>query len=184
MGIVRAMGFLSKAILGTLKKLQSQYRTQSGTMTMSGMCIGPFATAAGCSVETVRFYEREGLLQAAPRSEGNYRIYGDEQLSRLRFIRRCRSLDMTHAEIRHLLVALDSPRSECGDVNRLLDDHIVHVERRLEELAALRRDLVDLRHQCAAIQPARDCGILQTLNDGVVKSIEPGAGHVRGVHGS
>lgn len=150
---------------------------------MSGMRIGALANAAGCSVETVRFYEREGLLRPAPRTDGNYRVYGDAELSRLRFIRRCRSLDMTHEEIRDLLAALDSPRSQCGDVNNLLDAHIGHVEQRLDELGALRRDLVELRHRCSGIQPTEDCGILQALSEGAVGTADDGKGHVHRTHG-
>ena len=62
---------------------------------MNGLKIGELAAACGCGAETVRYYEREGLLSAAARSDGNYRLYGPEQIHRLTFIRHCRSLDMT-----------------------------------------------------------------------------------------
>ena len=67
------------------------------------MKIGELASGTGTPVETIRYYEREGLLPAAARTEGNYRVYGQEHAQRLLFVRRCRSLDMTLQEIRALL---------------------------------------------------------------------------------
>lgn len=73
------------------------------------MKIGVLAKQADCPVETVRYYEREGLLPAPARTEGNYRLYSSEHLERLTFIRNCRTLDMTLDEIRRLLALMDSP---------------------------------------------------------------------------
>ena len=73
------------------------------------MRIGDLAQATLCPVETIRYYEREGLLPAPARSGGNYRLYGTQHVERLRFIRNCRSLDMTHDEIRTLLAFRDGP---------------------------------------------------------------------------
>jgi len=104
---------------------------------MTGMKIGELARLAGSNVETIRYYEREGLLPIPGRSEGNYRIYGPMHQERLTFIRHCRGLDMTLDEIRTLLHFKESPEENCGEVNRLLDDHIGHVVRRIGELQAL-----------------------------------------------
>ena len=76
------------------------------------MKIGELATLTRTQVETIRYYEREGLLPAAPRSDGNYRIYGPEHAERLAFIRQCRSLDMAINEIRVLLRFKDSPSAD------------------------------------------------------------------------
>ncbi|NYT81052.1 Cd(II)/Pb(II)-responsive transcriptional regulator [Alcaligenaceae bacterium] len=127
------------------------------------MKIGELARAANCGTETIRFYEKEGLLPAPDRTEGNYRNYRDEHLERLRFICNCRSLDMTHDEIRQLLRFADDPDSGCGPVNQLLDEHIGHVDIRLKELRALRSLLVDLRHRCAQADSIAHCGIIQGL---------------------
>lgn len=91
------------------------------------MQIGELARATGLSIQAIRFYERERLVPEAPRSEGNYRIYGTPHAERLGFIRRCRSLDMALNEIRTLLGFKDSPRENCAKVNPLHDDHIGHV---------------------------------------------------------
>ncbi len=127
------------------------------------MKIGELAAAANCGAETIRFYEKEGLLPAPHRSENNYRRYDRSHLERLRFIRNCRTLDMTHNEIRSLLAFMDQPRRDCGPVNALLDEHISHVDVRLAELQRLRTQLLDLRKLCANPHAIEDCGILHGL---------------------
>lgn len=127
------------------------------------MKIGELARATRCSVETVRYYEREGLLPSPARTGGNYRLYGAAHVDRLRFIRHCRSLDMSHDEIRTLLAFRDAPEQRCGEVNALLERHIGHVAGRIDELHALERELKHLRARCRAVQMARDCGIMRSL---------------------
>lgn len=127
------------------------------------MKIGDLAQATFCPVETVRYYEREGLLPAPARSSGNYRLYGAAHVERLRFIRHCRSLDMTHEGIRSLLAFRDAPEKQCDAVNALLDQHIGHVTQRIDELKLLARELKELRSECRAVRTARDCGIMRSL---------------------
>ena len=127
------------------------------------MKIGELAQAARCSVETIRFYEKAGLLPEPARTEGNYRQYGEAHLDRLRFIRNCRTLDMAHDEIRALLGMVDHPGRDCGPINHLLDEHIEHVDIRLRELQHLREQLLSLREQCGAAQAVDACGIVQGL---------------------
>lgn len=127
------------------------------------MKIGELARAANCGTETIRFYEKEGLLPKPARTEGNYRSYRGEHLERLRFIRNCRTLDMTHDEIRTLLAFVDRPQDNCEPVNTLLDEHIVHVDTRLAELQRLRTQLQGLRLQCANTHTVEDCGIIHGL---------------------
>lgn len=125
--------------------------------------IGELAGRAGCTVETIRYYERAGLLTEPRRSEGNYRLYDETQLDRLSFVLRCRSLDMTLDEIRTLLLFCDAPSGSCEGVNDLLDAHIAHVAARVAELGRLEKQLKNLRRQCGKAQQAKDCGILQSL---------------------
>lgn len=129
----------------------------------TGMRIGELARATLCPVETVRYYEHEGLLPAPKRSDGNYRLYGPDHVERLRFIRHCRSLDMTHEEIRTLLAFRDAPQKKCDEVNALLDEHIGHVARRIGELKDLERQLRALRNRCRAVRAARHCAIMRSL---------------------
>lgn len=148
------------------------------------MKIGELAGVTGTQVETIRYYEREGLLAAPARTGGNFRIYANVHAERLSFIRRCRSLDMTLAEIRALLRFKDAPTENCGDVNTLLDAHIGHVAAHIRELRGLEKQLKSLRERCREAQDAAHCGILNELSqisrDGATK----GVGHMRGVHGS
>lgn len=128
--------------------------------------IGDLAERAGCLVETIHYYERKGLLPEPARSKGNYRLYTDEHAEQLRFIRHCRSLDMTLDEIRELLKFRNTPEKNCSDVNALLDRHIDHVSDRIEELKRLEIQLQELRTKCHRVSAAKDCGILQELAAG------------------
>ncbi|PTS86120.1 Cd(II)/Pb(II)-responsive transcriptional regulator [Pseudomonas sp. HMWF032] len=141
------------------------------------MKIGMLAKLADCPVETVRYYEREGLLSAPARTEGNYRLYSSEHLERLTFIRNCRTLDMTLDEIRRLLALMDHPEPNCEGVNSLVDEHIRHVQARVTSLLALQQQLIDLRHRCASEQGVEACGILQQLNSSGGVSALPDDGH-------
>lgn len=147
------------------------------------MKIGELAAASDTAVETVRYYEREGLLPAPARTQSNYRLYGDVHLARLQFIRYCRGLDMSLDEIRVLLRFKDSPHENCAQVNAVLDEHIGHVSRRIRELRALENELRGLRAQCQEARAAQECGILERLAQA---SITPKKGaavrHLKGVH--
>lgn len=112
------------------------------------MKIGALAQVAQTTVETVRYYEKEGLLPAASRTVGNFRVYGAAHLERLRFIRNCRALDMSHTEIRTLLGLADEPSAGCGAVNAVLDQHMGHVDERIRELMHLKKQLTLLRQRC------------------------------------
>jgi Cd(II)/Pb(II)-responsive transcriptional regulator len=149
------------------------------------MKIGELARSTGTPVETVRYYEREGLLPAPARSEGNYRQYGAAQVERLGFIRNCRALDMTLDEIRVLLRFRDAPADNCAGVNTLLDGHIVHVADRIAELQALEKQLRRLRTQCRKVEAAADCGILGELSKRTPRNEHGGpvaVAHPRGSH--
>jgi Cd(II)/Pb(II)-responsive transcriptional regulator len=128
------------------------------------MKIGELAKATHTQVETIRYYEREGLLPKTVRTEGNYRIYGVEHLDRLSFIRNCRGLDMTLDEIRALLGYKDSPPDDCSDVNVLIDEHIEHVAVRIKELKQLQKQLIELRKSCSGIGSVDQCGVLTELS--------------------
>lgn len=130
------------------------------------MKIGELAIAGRCDIQTVRYYERSGLLPAPDRTSSNYRAFGPGHLERLQFIRRCRSLDMSLGEVRVLLGFVDAPDRDCGEVNRLLDERLGQVEARIEQLRLLGLQLRRLRGQCRKVRAARDCGILAELGLG------------------
>lgn len=129
------------------------------------MKIGELAQRSGCPVETVRYYERIGLLPPPGRGANNYRSYGESHAQRLQFVRHCRALDIGLDEIRLLLAARDRPEQDCTDVNALLDRHIERVAGKIAELAALERQLQQLRGCCVATNAAHACGILHALSE-------------------
>lgn len=134
------------------------------------MKIGELAKATGCEVETIRYYEREGLLPPPPRSEGNYRNYGEQHVEHLSFIRHCRSLGMSLDDVRTLQHFQAHPESACDEVDAMLDRQLKETQRRIEALQRLRTQLQSLRSACRSHLTARDCGILQNLQSGAVNS--------------
>jgi len=148
------------------------------------MKIGELATLSSTAVETIRYYEREGLLPPPARTGGNFRDYEAVHLERLQFVRHCRSLDMSLDEVRVLLRFKDEPSADCGDVNALLDEHIGHVTRRIKELRQLEKQLKELRQRCGDERSADQCGILAGLSaaaqDGIQSEKE--VSHLRSVH--
>lgn len=127
------------------------------------MRIGELATATGVDVETIRYYEKVGLLSNPARSSNGYRAYGNEHLERLAFIRHCRALDIPLAEIQRLLTFVAHPQFDCGEIDELIDAQLLKVRARLTSLQALEQQLVALRSRCETRHLAGECGILHEL---------------------
>ncbi len=127
------------------------------------MKIGEIARQSGVGVETIRYYEKIGLLPAPDRDVSGYRHYRPSHLRRLLFIKRCRNLDMAQEEIRELVRLADQPNADCTRVDALLDRHLHHVRERLEELHSLERTLADLQQACSEGRTVAECGILGGL---------------------
>lgn len=145
------------------------------------MKIGEIAQASACPIETIRYYEREGLLPPAVRSSGNYRIYSAIHLERLNFIRRCRSLDMSLGEIRRLFQLRDSNTPDCAAIDNLVSTHLSHVESRMRELRALKKQLRELLDACASPGQMASCGVLKGLSAGAAKTGHK-VSHLPGTH--
>ena len=147
--------------------------------------IGELARRTQFPVETIRYYEREGLLPHPTRTAGNYRLYGSAHLERLTFILNCRSLDMALEEIRQLLGFRDAPLDNCAAAHALIDAHITHVATRLIELKSLARQLRALRRRCRPARAPQEGGILDGLERAAAgtrlkrKSMQ----HIRATHG-
>ena len=127
------------------------------------MRIGELAAATGVDVETVRFYEKQGMLVAPKRAANGYRVYSHGQLQRLAFIRHCRALDIPLADIRQLLGFLDKPASDCADIDQLIEAQLLRVRARLQSMHALERQLTELRKTCDNRHAVAKCGILHEL---------------------
>ncbi len=128
------------------------------------MKIGELAKNSGCSIQTIRYYERENLIPVPGRSEGNYRVYNQSALNQLLFIKHCRSLDLTLKEIKLLLELKNTPDACCEDVNNMIDIHIDQVNIRIKELTALKQQLSELREACTDNLTIENCGILSNLD--------------------
>ncbi|SRR5581483_10776734 len=127
------------------------------------MRIGDLARQAGVEVQTVRYYEREGLLEAPARTQSGYRMYGPQHLERLNLVRHCRSLDMSLAEIKRLIDLSSNASVSCDEVDALVRGHLEKVRAKREVLEALEVRLSALSAQCASGQRVADCGILGEL---------------------
>ncbi len=133
------------------------------------MRIGELARRTGCRPDTIRYYEKEGLLAEPARSDGNYRLYDATHLARLTFIRNCRALEMNLGEIRALLALLDGAAGDCAEVRAVLDAHIGQITERIGRLQVLMAQLSALRDCCTGGSPVEQCGIIRELT-----TAEPG----------
>jgi len=129
------------------------------------MKIGQLSALTDISIQTIRFYEKEGLLGVASRGDNNYRLYDDAAQRQVLFIKHCRNLGLALDEVRVLLEVKTTPEAGCGEVNAIVDAHIQEVDARLQELTDLRRQLAALRTKCHSDQSAKDCGILRELSE-------------------
>lgn len=129
------------------------------------MRIGELAKRTNCDVETIRYYEKSGLLDEPGRNNNGYREYQAEHLERLQFIRHCRSLQMGLPGIQVLLGLKNNPSAGCQSVDVLLDGHIARVREQMKALQMLEEQLVMLRQQCQGPHSVEQCGILQNLNE-------------------
>ncbi|HIJ62130.1 MAG TPA: helix-turn-helix domain-containing protein [Rhodospirillaceae bacterium] len=131
-----------------------------------GLGIGDLAKVSGVKVETVRYYERIGLLAPPERTDAGYRRYQKEAIRHLSFIRRGRGLGFTIDEIRVLLKLAEHPDQACADANRLAVEHLVGVQQKIEDLTRLRDELLRIS-QCEGHVVA-ECRIIGALTDKIV----------------
>lgn len=127
------------------------------------MKISDLSRATGVDVETVRYYEKAGLLDKPARLANGYRHYGPAHLEQLSFIRHCRALDMPLADIKRLLDYAAGEKDLAGDIDRLIAGQLARVRARLDSMRALERQLSTLKAHCDADHAKHECGILQEL---------------------
>ncbi len=134
-------------------------------MMSTELLIGELANAADVGVETIRFYEREGLLPEPPRSDAGYRLYDTEAVRRVRFVRKAKELGFTLRETKDLLELRVTDASTCDDVAERARRKIIAVEDRIGELNRVRRVLHDLVEACATRAETTECPILEVLDE-------------------
>ena len=126
------------------------------------MRIGELAKATGTKAETIRYYEREGILPAADRTDSNYRDYSDNHLAALTFVRRARQLGFSMAQVRELLALSDRADKPCQEVDELVHNQLEEVERKLLDLSSLRDELRLMLRSCEA-NSIGECRIVESL---------------------
>jgi len=124
--------------------------------------IGEVARLVGLKIETIRFYEAEGLIGRASRTAGNYRLYDDTQIERLSFVRRARDLGFTLEQVRELLALSGDPRGSCANVDAIATVHLREIDRKLIDLQALKNELLR-RLDCCERTTVADCQIIEAL---------------------
>ncbi len=128
------------------------------------MKIGELSKATGTNIETIRYYERIGLLPAPLRTSANYRSYGEAHRARLAFVRHSRELGFTIEEIRSLLDLSDHPERDCGEADRIATSHLMQVERKIAQLDSLREELTRIVGRCRG-GSAADCRVIEALGN-------------------
>lgn len=132
---------------------------------MQAMTVGKLAKRTGVAVETLRYYERRGLLPQAERTESGYRLFRPEAVQRLRFIRRAQTLGFSLDEISELLSLSDDPERSAAEVKMRTRDKIADIELRIQDLQRMKQALVQLDRSCSGHGSTLDCPILASLGE-------------------
>lgn len=132
---------------------------------MEGLTTGALASQGGVNLETVRYYERRGLLPKPPRTLAGYRTFDLEAVRRLRFIKQAQGLGFSLKEIKELLALRVDPRTSCADVRRRAEEKIADIEEKLRALRTMKRVLVRLAAACRGRGPVSACPILEALEE-------------------
>jgi MerR family mercuric resistance operon transcriptional regulator len=126
------------------------------------LTIGALSKRTGCNIETIRYYERIGLIPKPPRTEGGHRVYDEDQLKRLTFIRRSRELGFTLDQVRGLLGLVDGGDYTCAEVNAFTLGHRDEIRRKIADLRKLEKVLTDMASQCDG-GAVPDCPVIDAL---------------------
>ena len=133
-------------------------------MMRRGVPIGEAARRSGVKVPTIRYYEQIGILPALPRTGSNRRLYGQDDLRRLRFIRHARELGFSIGSIRTLLELHDHPDQSCAAADAIARDRLAEIDQRIASLTALKGELQRMITQCARGRVA-ECRVIESLAD-------------------
>jgi len=131
---------------------------------MNGLTIGEVAKHAHVRIETLRYYERMGLVAPPPRNGANYRLYPEETVRRVQFIKRAQELGFSLREITELLALRATPETPCADIRTRALDKITAIEEKIRELRAMKHALTQLVAECSGQGEITDCPILASLD--------------------
>lgn len=129
------------------------------------MKIGKLSKVSGCSIQTIRYYEKENLISNPNRTEGNFRLYDMNSLKELEFVKHCRSLNIPLSDIKKLIELKQSPEESCSSVNALIDEQLKLVNQRMIELKSLKKELQKMANSCSSDNSIDQCGIIKSLNN-------------------
>jgi len=127
------------------------------------LLIGELARIADCKVQTIRYYEQIGILPGSTRTQGGHRLYGPQEVQRLRFVRRSRDLGFSLEEVRNLLSMADNREGDCGAVDKIASRHLTEVREKIKQLGALEKELQRMVTGCRRGKVA-DCRIINALS--------------------
>ena len=130
---------------------------------MNGLTRGRLAKQAGLGIETVRVYERQGLIEPPPRTDSNYRIYPEEEVNRLKFIKRAKDLGFTLKEIKELLFIQHDPHATKADIKKRTVEKIEDIKKKVQDLIRIQEALEHLAGSCDGHGPLSECPILEAL---------------------
>lgn len=131
---------------------------------MDGLTISEFAKLGGINLQTVRYYERQGLLAPTPRTEAGYRIFSSGSVRRIRFIKRAQELGFSLKEIKELLSLRIDAHTTQADIRERTQAKIADVEQKIRHLQAIHASLLQMTEDCAGCGPLKDCPILESLD--------------------
>ena len=132
---------------------------------MNTLRTADVAKQGGVNLETIRYYERRGLLPKPPRTAAGYRTFDPAAVRRLRFIKQAQAIGFSLKEVKELLALRVDPRTSCADVRRRAEAKIVDIDEKLRALRAMKRALVRLRAAWAGQGPVSECAILDSLEE-------------------
>ncbi|MHC5307684.1 MerR family transcriptional regulator [Bartonella sp. LJL80] len=133
-------------------------------MKIKQFSIGELSKATGCNIETMRYYEKIGLLQPAERTSGNQRRYGDPHYKRLLFILHARDLGFSIDSIRQLIALSKHPDEPCGEADNIARQQLVETRARIERLKMLEKELERMTENCGG-HKVHDCQVIESLAD-------------------
>jgi MerR family mercuric resistance operon transcriptional regulator len=131
---------------------------------MTALKVGEAARQAGVNLQTIHYYERRGLLPQPSRTKSNYRVYSEEAVHRVRFIKRAQEIGFTLAEIKELLSLRAAPLARCADIRERAEIKVRDIDDKVRTLLAMRKALTRLIGDCSGSGPVSQCPILEALD--------------------
>jgi Hg(II)-responsive transcriptional regulator len=142
---------------------------------MEGLKVGMVAKRAAVNLQTIHFYERKGLLPKPPRTASNYRMYSEDAVRRVRFIKRAQELGFALRDVKELLSLRATPGTRCGDIRQRAMAKLRDIDEKIGTLQAMHKALTKLIGECAGSRPITACPILEALDSEDRKSVESGS---------